>query len=391
MKKLLSLLACLAVPIMFCATSFAQYLIVDDDNPSGNTATVYKIAGNGTLTQFKVLPTGGTGFGGGFFANVGATVSQNASCVFIEDAGSNDIAAFSKATGFTKVGNFSNAALNWSGYFGGSMSLTPDGHFLYAGYSGSENVGAWKVNANCSLTFIAAYVPSNGPDTYGAVKVLPNGKGLLVTAIDLDSVTLFVINSSTGALTEKNTLSWTGVGNCDTNGCYPTGIDITKDSKVAIFGNATLGSPAALTANITLSGLTNPQVWDLSNSAGASNNNVPWLSPGAYSTGSGYLYFGMSGFQSSGLIPGVVTASFTESPVNITVVDSIAINNPTEFDGRIETVAKTPTGGGLVVAEWFTTLGTFKINTDGSLTSLHQTTDTQADGGLSFSVYPPSR
>ena len=391
MKILSSLLACLAVAVLFCATSFAQYLIVDDDNPSGNTATVYKIASNGTLNQFKILQTGGTGFGGGFFANVGATVSQNASCVFIEDAGSNDIAAFSKATGFSKVGNFSNAVLNWNEVFGGSMSLTPDGHFLYAGYSGSENVGAWKVNPDCSLTFIAAYVPSNGPDTYGAVEVLPNGKGLLVTAIDLSSVTLFLINSTTGELTEKNTIFWTGVGNCDTNGCFPTGIDITKDSKVAIFGNATLGSPAALTANITPGGLTNPRVWATRTPLPVSNNNVPWLSPGAYSTGSGYIYFGMSGFENPSLIPGVVTAQFTEIPLNITVVNSIVINNPTQFDGRIETVAKTDTGSELVVAEWFNTLETFKINTDGSLTSLHQTTDNQANGGLSFSVYPPSR
>jgi len=383
-------LAIFAVVAALCSVSLAQYVIVDDDNPSGNTATVYKLAANGTLSQFKVLQTGGFGFGGGFFANVGSTITQNAACLFIEDAGSNDIAVFSKATGFSKVGNYSNSSLNWSGYFGGSMSLTPDGKYLYAGYSGSLNIGAWKVNADCSLTFIAAYVPSIGADNYGALKVTPNGGALVVSAIDLSGAEIFRINSN-GTLTDVNNVSWASVGNCSTNGCFPTGIDITKDSKVVIFGNATLGTPSALTANITASGLASPREWDLTNSSNVANNNVPWLSPGAYSTGQGFLYFGMSGFESPSLLPGVVTASFKESPLNISVVNSYLINNPVQFDGRIETTAKTVTGSGLIVAEWFNTLETFKINANGSLTSLHQTTDTQANGGLSFSVYPPSR
>jgi hypothetical protein len=113
MIKATSILALAALALGLSTASFAGaqklYGITNDDNPDGNTASVYQVVTPGSIHQIKTLTTGGTGIGGGYFAAPRNALEQTAACVFVADVGSSDIAAFSKATHFAKVGNYSNA------------------------------------------------------------------------------------------------------------------------------------------------------------------------------------------------------------------------------------------------------------------------------------------
>jgi len=375
--------------------SFGQiYVVTNDDNPSGNTATVFSLdTGTGVLTQVKVLSTGGTGLGAGFFAATSQAIQQSATCIFLADTGSNDIAAFSKAKGFAKIGNFSNSHLNFSATGqGGSLALTPNGKFLYGTYSGSRNVGAWTVNADCSLTYLNAYVPHVGKDTFSPVKVDPQGTVLVVPAPDLQAAEAFKINTN-GSLADADFVSWAKNSTCQQIGCYPTGLDITADSATVIFGNATFTNNGNYVLTATLSptqGLINPQVFSLANSTRVGNCNVPWLSKQAYSTGSGPLYLGMSGYENPIVLPGMITANFNEQPQpNITATNATALTDtPYDYEGAIRSI---DSANELVVAVYPNLIYVEKINPDGSFTTMKENTDRQGVGLLSLDIFPNGR
>ena len=89
-----------------------HYLITNNDNARGNSATFYSILNNGSLKQAAVVSTGGTGVDGiGAVATKRVTVLSNSaqSCAFISDAGSADVAGISIAT-LTATGTFKAAS-----------------------------------------------------------------------------------------------------------------------------------------------------------------------------------------------------------------------------------------------------------------------------------------
>jgi hypothetical protein len=184
MKRLAVVLLMVVEIVVFGSTCFAtsEYVIANNNTIDNNSLVVFKLdTASGSLTQIAVLATGGQGLGipsNEDFANLRQAITPDGACVFALDAGSSDIASFSEVTGYSKVGNYPNAALN-ANYNGGSLALTPNGKFLYASYSTTQNAAAWGVNSDCSLTFIAAYTPSGG-GRVGAIKVSPNGEGLVV-------------------------------------------------------------------------------------------------------------------------------------------------------------------------------------------------------------------
>jgi hypothetical protein len=358
-----------------------QYVVANDNNLNNNHVTVYRLdTSTGTLAQVASLATRGAGLGGIFqnnnYANIEQAVSADANCIFALDAATSDIAAFSKATGYSLVGNYSNAELD-SSYDGGTLALTPNGKFLYGSYSGSGNVGAWTVNSDCSLTFIAAY-PAADFGEVGVIKTTPSGTALIVVSPVLYSgADLLAIDSAFGTLTDLGFLQF-----CQPDVCLLGGVDITKDSKLAVFSadyenpeNDVV--PIALTVPITPHGLGSPRYWSLGNSAGVLYNHTPILSAAAYA-GNGNLYFGMDN--------GVVTTTFTEKPQSVTMPIATMVA-PTTSNGVVAV-----TGSVMVVAEYPNQIGVFSINADGSVTELSTTTIQSANPGLfSISVFPDNR
>jgi len=326
---------------------------------------------NGTLSFFGKVGTTGQSLSGGIVA-VGQAITSDAHCLFAIDTQSNDIAAFASPS-YKLVGKFSNSALNFNLNAGGTITVSPNGRFLYGAYTGSMNIGAWRVNPNCSLSFIAAYVPSIGADTYSGVGVSPNGTVLVVSAPDFSAAESFKI-ASNGSLTDLGSASFATVSSCASTGCFPAALDFTKDSKIVVFGNSSI-QPSVLTVSLGTNGaLTNPQEWDLPNSQHLVFSNAVFLSAGAYA-GSGFLYVGM--------FFGVVTARFSESPLSITTTNSTTISG---YTGGLAS-----TGDTLVLTEPPQTLGTFKVNSDGSLTPLSTITDTAAGSVLWPTIYPNVR
>jgi hypothetical protein len=294
------------------------------------------------------------------------------------DDGSSGIAAFSKASGYKRVGKYFNANLI-AGEYGGSLSLTPDGKFLYGSYSDTENVGAWAVGSACTLAFVSAYGLDGLP---GPVKVTPNGKYVLASG---DYAWLFGI-SGDGTLRNLSHLQFNGGACSRIRFCIPLGLDITKDSKFVVFASSAVditrqhGVPVALTARVTSTGLVDPHVWVLKNSANLFSVIFPFFGAAAYA-GSGDLFFGA---WASGGPPGVLTAQFTESPMGFKVT------NATVVDPEVGNIAVT--GNVMVVAEVPDKIGVFRIQKDGSLKLLSTTTIDEAGKGLfSLSIFPNTR
>jgi hypothetical protein len=341
-------------------------IVANNDNPAGNSASAYTLAGAsvGTLT------TGGTGLGGGYLAEISQAISSNGKCVFVVDDGSNDVASFA-APKYALVGKS-----GFPGMFaseGGSVALAPNGKCLYTGNSGTQNVSAWSVNASCSLTHVADYVPKIGPDFFSPLAVTPDGKRLIVPAPDYEAAEMFDVNANC-TLTDVNNINWANVPECST-GCYPTGMDITNDSKLVIFGNSA-AYPSALSASISPGGLSNPGFWDLTNVPGLQEANTAWFSK-AGAAGTGQIYFGMSGPPG-----GEVTANFVESPLSITVAGATPL--PSSI-GTIQTVGNT-----MVLAELPNQIVTATIS-GGNLVLGPIIFDPKAVALVSLEVYPKSR
>src|SRR5579872_4947465 len=300
-----SALASLAILAALSASGFAgtSYVIVNNNAYTANSVSAYKLdIANGTLSFYGKVATTGQSLGGGILA-VGQAITSDGHCLFAIDTRSNDIAAFASPS-YKLVGKFSNSALSFK-VEGGTIAVSPNGKFLYGAYTGTFNIGAWHVNPDCSLTFIAAYVPSVGADTYSDLGVSPNGGVVVVSAPDLEAAESYEIGSN-GSLTDLGFVSFADVASCASTGCFPAAIDFTKDSKIVVFGNAS-GVSSVLTASLGTSGaLTNPEEWDLPNSQNLISSNAVFLSAGAYA-GSGFLFAGMTFV--------VENAATTESPL----------------------------------------------------------------------------
>lgn len=145
MKRIITLLRLLALVSALCGQDVAatEYVLVNNNNYIANTAILYRLdTGTGVLTKTDVLRDGGQGIQDEVDSyQIEQAVTQDAGCIFVFDTGSSDIAAFSERTKYYRVGKYFNSKLIANGR-GGSLALTPNGRFLYASYSETENMGA---------------------------------------------------------------------------------------------------------------------------------------------------------------------------------------------------------------------------------------------------------
>jgi hypothetical protein len=337
----------------------------------------------GRLHRVLALHTGGKGWGEeSDLSGVEQAVSPDGACIFGLNIMTSDIAAFSKADGYKRVGTYFDQNLI-SNTFGDSIAVSPNGRFLFASYTATGNIGAWKVNSDCSLTFVA----NSGDETgVGPLAVTPDGKFLLPRAGG--GIFEYSIDPVTGGITQFSIANFrTGV--CARQiACNPYGMQITRDGKLGVFQSYAPDArrlnivPVVLTTRITSQGLTNPTVRTLPIQDDLRAGDFPFLSAGAYE-GSGIVYLGVfsDGGQSS---PGVLTADFTEKPVHFAVTSS-TVANP-----EVGNIAVT--GNTLVMAQYPNQISVFRIKKDGSLKLLSTTTiNEQGEGLFSLSIFPDKR
>jgi hypothetical protein len=378
-KSLVSLGTYVLVASLMQCLAATEHVVVNNNNSLGNFVVWYDLdTKTGNLKKALVRNTHGKGWGGeADLSGVQQAISADGGCIFALDLYSSDIAAFSKATGYERVGNYFSQDLI-SGAEGDSIALSPNGKFLYANYTRTVRLAAWHVGSDCSLALVAI----QGGQFGGPLQVTPNGK-YLVTRDGNE----FAINQENGGLTFLGGTVF-NTGACSRqNACLPYGIQITKDSKLAIFSSFAPDIrrnhmiPLMLTAQITPNGLASPKVRSLTLENDLRFNIFPFLSTEAYE-GNGTIYLGVTTGGVS--TPGILTADFTDKPVHFAVTNS-TIANP-----QVGNIAVT--GNTMVVAQYPNQISVFRIKKNGSLKLLSTTTiDEQGEGMFSLSIFPNTR
>jgi hypothetical protein len=300
MRGLTKLILTLALVMLWAASTFAatKYVVTNDDNPAANSATFYSIGAGGKLTPKKVVKTGGTGLGGGFFATGRVNVLHDKvqSCVYVSDAGSNDVASINEAT-LKLVGRFKPSSTDSGAGFGIGLAANPNA--LYASFPASNTIATFKILPGCKLKFAkdTAAVALNG----GAVDGMAIHGKILVVAYGDGSIQSFNISHGV-AISNKDEQDSTGFAST----LLPGGVDITKDGKFAIFGDIPVNAANTTieVSNISTGKLTKTKVYGGASGSlgnGVNSNNVE-LSPDET-----LIYVSNNGNTAVG---GTVTAAF---------------------------------------------------------------------------------
>ena len=370
----LAILSIVAILPTFTLAQSGYYAITNNDPPGvTNSATIFKLQGK-DLNVVKNLSSGTNGNGGGAFDLPRIVVGKNGStqCLFVVDAGNSDVASF-QLPSLKKAGNFTDPKGNGSG-FGNSMGLATGGNLLFVAYSVTANIGVFQIGTGCNLSLLGTY---NAATSVVGLKVTPDGKTLVVGyGFGENLVDSFSI-SSKGVLTE--------------HGPYPSlngaaGVDITSDSKYAVFGDATAGSTQVEVYPINSDGTLGTETsfgGDGSLGTGQDSSSV-WISPNEKFI-----------FVANNLSKQVTSLGFTETPVNVSYVGITTLQDSGQIIsiGGLTTASPSGNGGGLYVAEFDGDglVGLLRINADGTTT---EAPGSPFDNGvasslLSVAAYPP--
>ena len=150
---------CLAALVLLCVGLAAaqSFVYTNDDVFPSNTVSGFSVASNGTLTKVAGSPfaTGGVGNQSGFDASnrIKSTIAGN--FLFVSNTVSNDVSVFSinASTGTLNLVAGSPFATGGSGdFFGIALSPTPNGMFLMAANSGSNNLTVFSIATSGALT-----------------------------------------------------------------------------------------------------------------------------------------------------------------------------------------------------------------------------------------------
>lgn len=396
MIKVTSTLALAVLALGLASASFAgsNYAVTNDDNSSANTATVFK-AGSHVITVTKTLHTGGTGLGGGYFAAPRVSIENNAACVFVADAGSSDIAVFSKATSFGKVGNYTQSGFSGD-YEGMGLAASSDGKYLYAAYSDTENIAAWSVGSTCALTFVASAQES---DYVAPISLTSDNSTLIVPEPNNEYLDSWTFNGT--SFTETSHVSLASLSVCSSTGCYLTGSDSTTVSSgkaLVVLGNATLSGPYYVTAVLdTTTGFSSSSITNTTICNGTLANIESPVFSKAGVTGSGTLYFGAAGFG-SGYPAGTAVASISGTTITAKSA-GCNVNSAAYYasnDGIAGQTANSGNGAGIwqvaVSSSATNTMDLFAVNaTTGAMTSYASLSDPNGSGTyvLSLTAFPP--
>lgn len=360
---------------LFPPTLHAQWLYVNNNNAIANTNTVtgFNNTVHTTLLPFipgSPWPTMGTGLGTALALQNQALytlgIPPGSACLFISDPApgsgfpAGDIAAFSvnTATGMLTLTNrYASPGANSGNLYG--IALTTGNATLYAGYTASNTIGVWSITwngAQCQLTFSAqiAAVGLHGGFIDG-MREAPNFKALVVAYTDGSIESFMTAGFGIAAAPCPTPIDSTGF--IDGNDGTPAGVDITKDSKYAIFGDSSNGVTELETAKLPIT--CNTLTKDFGGSIVASgsnlgpgvNSNNVWLSPNEQ-----FIYVANNHSRT------VTTVAYAEVPNTMALATgcTAGYTNPTKLknpthklvaDAGIQTSVTSGNGTRLYVAE----------------------------------------
>ena len=220
------------------ASTVGSFLVTNNDvplfnppqGPAGSTVTFYSVESNGALDNKVVIPTGGVGIAGGFFASSRIAIVPQGSdvCVFASNAASGDVSGISAATRAV-TGTFLASSSDTANANG--IGLAANANYLYATFSTSSTIATFTVEPGCTLAFVGdVFTVGLNSGVVGAVAI--HGPTMVVTYGD-GSIESFNI---TGGVPVSNGDAQNSSG--FTNDHVPNGVDITADGHYAIFADA---------------------------------------------------------------------------------------------------------------------------------------------------------
>lgn len=254
-----------------------DFVYTNNDQVTANSISAFSVDTNGSLSPISGSPlaTDGAGHGSGLYSANRIVVVKN--FLFASNAGSNDVSAFTIDPGtgvLTAVSGspFSTDAFDDTTHSGISLAATPDGKFLYAGSTGlnsqftSGSITIFSINSTTgALTMVGTPVAAGGA-VYG-MKISPDGKFLAVALFQTSQIAVYAIQTDGTLQDVANspfTLSSgaaTGVDiNCAGNLLFAGG----NSGNIYAFSIASDGQLTAVAGSPFATGITSNQVVALS-------------------------------------------------------------------------------------------------------------------------------
>lgn len=212
------------------ASSIVLAVNQDIQFPTPNAAAFFQVEDTYLTYQGSVM-TGGYGIQGGFFgtSRINSVPSLSAPCLYLSDAGTNDIASISLATE-TLAGTFFASATD-NGDTNG-IGLAVNSNYLYASFTTSNTLGVFALQADCGLRFLGDVAVAGL--RAGSVTGMAVNARTLVVAYGDGSIESFNV---TGGIPVSNGDRQFSSGYTGNNGSLPSGVDLTEDGRFAVFGD----------------------------------------------------------------------------------------------------------------------------------------------------------
>jgi hypothetical protein len=349
--KMLLAFELIAIAVALCApapdASSEHYVVTNDNNLKAiNSGTVLKAGGTSLNPTLKVIATLATMEQINAYSTASPMVQVithgSDICVFLSD--SEDTGNFVSAfvyPNLSLVGNYTDGA---GGTSADGAALAAHGDYLFASYIQDLTgaIGVWQIGTGCTLTLSNTYPI---PGQVYATAVTPDGKTLLVAYSTLSDVDSFSIGSG-GALTEHGPYGLY-------NALYAVKLDITADSKYALFDARGYGSPPNGNAYTQVNAFPINSDGSLGTQSMFGGDESLGLAPAA-----GWFWLSPNGkFLYSVSQDYVNTLNITETPtLDITYSGCATTLRSTTgsgfYSGAIATALPTGTGGALYIPEW---------------------------------------
>jgi DNA-binding beta-propeller fold protein YncE len=360
-----------------------HFLAANDDTVAPfppNTVSVYDIGSDGTLTDAGRVSTGGNGMAGGYFGASRILIVPRGSeaCLYVSNSQSESISGIDART--RKLAGAFHGSHGDNILATDGVGLAANDAYLYAAFSGSGNIGTFRMRPDCALEFVGD-LHAQGLSG-GAVEGMAIHGNLLVAAYGDGSIESFHISG--GVPVSNGDAQFDAGAKAD---CASDAVDITRDGHFAIFGCGSTGSIVEV-SDISSGRLTRTAAYPV---GGAWNSSSVRLSPDER-----ILYIS----NSSG---GRVTAAFFDRATG--KVRPGCVSPPLrgfyakyDYIGAVATELATGSGGLLYVPELGTDnrsyLGLLRFTETANGCALTETSSSPVVGRpasvwLSIGVYPP--
>ncbi len=361
------------------ATAATPYIITNDDALFPFTSVSFLAVGaHGGLTLSKDVATVGGGIGGGYFGMQRVVALNNASqsCVFASEAASGDVVGIDVNTltvGGSAIGSATDAGT------ANGIGLAMNDQYLYAGFTDSNTIGAFKVLSGCGLMFVSDI------GVAGVEGGIVNGmaaRGNILVATYTDG-TIESFDTSNGTLVPHGDKQLS-TGTLRARGAtFPNSVDITSDGHYAIFGDTSTLMVIEV-SDISSGKLTKTRVH--SSSASISSSNI-MLSPdetllyvvNTQGASVSVLFFNKT--------TGTLSGGCTSGPIRGQSTDW-------SYLGGLALAQPTGDGDGAYVAEFPSGIARVHLKTKGKTCTLQEAVqspflDRNTSGLLSITSFPP--